>query len=424
MQIDMKKRIKILATLLSLLLPILTVTPALSQAEKGFYTVKGVVKDKTTNKTLEYANIFVSGTNIGTVSNKDGEFSIKIKNELNAKTIEVSRIGYSSEVIAVKGVNIDNLVVYLSPRDNVLTEITILGMDPEMIIREAISRIGDNFSNQENLLSGFYRETVRKRSTYVNVAEAIVEIFKTKYTDNYEGDRVQVYKGRRIVSPKANDTLVVKLLGGPNLSIYLDVVKNPDLMLNPASLGDYTYKMEMPVMIDDRQNYVVSFAPQVVLPYPLYYGKYYIDRESLTFSRIEFSLSMDDRNKVTQMILKKKPFSLRFKPEEVSYLVTYKRLGDKSYLNYVKSEIQFKCDWKKRLFSTNYAIVAETVITKVSNDIPLKFTKKYAFNDNYSLSDKVDDFYDENFWEDYNIIEPEQSLENAVNKLRKTINKK
>jgi hypothetical protein len=217
---------------------------------------------------------------------------------------------------------------------------------------------------------------------------------------------------------------VVKLLGGPNLSIYLDVVKNPDLMLNPASLGDYTYKMEMPVMIDDRQNYVVSFAPQVVLPYPLYYGKYYIDRESLTFSRIEFSLSMDDRNKVTQMILKKKPFSLRFKPEEVSYLVTYKRLGDKSYLNYVKSEIQFKCDWKKRLFSTNYAIVAETVITKVSNDIPLKFTKKYAFNDDYSLSDKVDDFYDENFWEDYNIIEPEQSLENAVNKLRKTINKK
>jgi hypothetical protein len=158
----MKTRIKILTTLFSFILPILTVTPALSQAEKGFYTVKGVVKDKTTNKTLEYANIFVSGTNIGTVSNKDGEFTIKIKNELNAKTIEVSRIGYSSEVIAVKGVNIDNLVVYLSPRDNVLTEITILGMDPEMLIREAISRIGDNYSNRENFCLDFTERLLEK----------------------------------------------------------------------------------------------------------------------------------------------------------------------------------------------------------------------------------------------------------------------
>ena len=314
------------------------------------------------------------------------------------------------------------MVVYLTPKDNILEAITILGKDPAELVQEAISKIGDNYSNGDNLLSGFYRETIKKRSTFVNVAEAIVEIYKTKYNDQrLEGDLVQVYKGRRIISPKMDDTLLVKLLGGPNLSIYIDAVKNPDLMLTNMNMSDYYYRMELPVMIDDRPHYVVSFEPQVVLPYPLYFGKYYIDRETLTFSRVEFSLSMDDKSKATQMILKKKPFSLRFKPEEVSFMVNYKRMGDKSYLNYVRSELRFKCDWKRRLFSTNYTIVSETVVTKRSDKLLLKAPRKYAFNDAYSLSDKVDNFYDENFWEDYNIIEPEQSLESAVNKLRKSI---
>ena len=44
---------------------------------------------------------------------------------------------------------------------------------------------------------------------------------------------------------------------------------------------------------------------------------------------------------------------------------------------------------------------------------------KLAFHERNSLSDKVSNFYDENFWEDYNIIEPTESLENAVNKLKK-----
>jgi hypothetical protein len=33
------------------------------------------------------------------------------------------------------------------------------------------------------------------------------------------------------------------------------------------------------------------------------------------------------------------------------------------------------------------------------------------------------DFYDKNFWEDYNIIEPTESLEQAVGKLKKAIDR-
>jgi hypothetical protein len=42
-----------------------------------------------------------------------------------------------------------------------------------------------------------------------------------------------------------------------------------------------------------------------------------------------------------------------------------------------------------------------------------------AFSKGESLSDKVLNFYDEDFWGDYNIIEPDESLEYGVNRLKK-----
>jgi hypothetical protein len=71
------------------------------------------------------------------------------------------------------------------------------------------------------------------------------------------------------------------------------------------------------------------------------------------------------------------------------------------------------------LFSTNYTVVSETVITGGKSGDAKRIPNKLAFNANQSLSDKVTNFLDENFWEDYNIIEPEASLESAVNRLKK-----
>ena len=112
-------------------------------------------------------------------------------------------------------------------------------------------------------------------------------------------------------------------------------------------------------------------------------------------------------------------FGLRFKPVEVSFLVNYKERNGLTYLSYIRNGVRFKCDWKRKLFSTNYTILSEMVVTdgKESgiNTIPYKM----AFRSSQSLSDKVSNFADEGFWGSYNIIEPTESLEHAVNKLKK-----
>ncbi len=384
-----------------------------------FFTISGLVRDQKNKKKLEYVNITVPGTNIGTVTNSDGEFSIKIKNSVNAKIVEVSHIGYLNATIPINGNDVSDYTVLLTPNSNVLEEIIVRARDPRYIVEEAMGKIAENYSPNTSMLTGFYRETAQKGRRYINISEAVIDIYKTPYTEGVNRDRVQIYKGRSLLSQRKSDTLVVKLLGGPNLSVYVDIVKNPDILLDKETLYYYSFKMEESVMIDERPQYVISFEPQAILPYALYRGKLYIDKERLAFTRAEFNLDMDDRNKATQAILKKKPFGLRFKPVNVSFLVSYTQRDNLSYLSYIRNEVKFNCDWKRRLFATSYTVNSEMVVTDGQSENVSTIPNKLAFKPSQSLSDKVSDFADNDFWGAYNIIEPTESLESAVNKLRK-----
>ena len=415
----MKTRINHLLGYLMAAFLLVSFSPLQAQEEGNYFTVSGTVKDQKTKKRLEYVNISVPGTNVGTITNSDGEFSIKVQDSLNAKVVEISHIGYYNYRIALTGEDMTEGNYLLAQNANVLEEVVVRAHDPRMIVEEAMDHIGANYSKKPTLLTGFYRETAQKGKRYINISEAIIDIYKTSYTEDASRDRVQIFKGRTLLSQKASDTLIVKLLGGPNLSLYVDIVKNPDILLSKETLSYFNFHMEEAAVVDNRPQYVISFKPQAILPYALHYGKLYIDKESLAFTRAEFNLNMEDKDKATTAILKMKPAGLRFRPIEVSFLVTYKLVNGRSYLNYIRNEVRFKCDWKRRLFSTNYSMVSEMVVTDSKDQAVTAIPYKMSFKSSQSLSDKVSDFRDENFWGSYNIIEPTESLDKAANKLRK-----
>jgi len=59
------------------------------------------------------------------------------------------------------------------------------------------------------------------------------------------------------------------------------------------------------------------------------------------------------------------------------------------------------------------------VATDVNMQNVSMIPRREAFSPNQVLGDKVMDFYDEDFWGAYNIIEPTESLESAVARLKK-----
>ena len=401
---------------------LLDIAPLQAREEvDGYFTVTGVVRNKDDRKKLENVNVSVPGTNIGTVTNSDGLFSLKIKDAEIVRGLEVSHIGYLNTQISLKeNKDLSTLTVWMIPAPNLLSEIVIFGNNARGIVEEAIRKIPVNYSPNENMLTTFYRETVQKRRRYINVSEAVIDVYKTAYNDRVPvKDKVQLQKGRRLLSQKNSDTLAVKVVGGPSLAIYLDVVKNQDALLNMGDLDYYEFHIEEPVNFDNRMQYVISFRPKVSLMYALFYGKLYIDFEKLAFTRAEFSLDMKNKTKAVEAILHKKPLGLQFKPQEVSYLVTYKEQNGKTYLNYIWNTIRFKCDWKKRLFSSGYTVYSEMVVTDRQEDNFTAISNKTAFKEKQVFYDLVDEYWNEDFWKEYNIIEPTESLEHAVNKLKK-----
>lgn len=73
---------------------------------------------------------------------------------------------------------------------------------------------------------------------------------------------------------------------------------------------------------------------------------------------------------------------------------------------------------EKRLFSSGYTVFSEMVVTDRKNDFAAIPNKK-AFKEKQVFYDMVDVYWNEDFWKAYNIIEPTESLEHAVSKLKK-----
>lgn len=393
------------------------------EAMKTEFTVSGVVRDKESRKKLENVAVSLVGTPIGTVTNAEGVFSLKIPHMDTIPQLELSHIGYMNawfSASAPEGSNNMHATILMIPIALQLNEVVAYGNSARRIVEEALERIPKNYPSGESMTSAFYRETVQKGHRYISISEAMLDVYKTSYRQRTsDRDKVQIDKARRLLSQKQSDTLGVKVVGGPNLPLFMDVVKNAYALFDEETLDYYSFAQEPSVFIDDRLQYVISFRPRVKLDYALYVGRVFIDREHLAFTRAEFELDLSDRERAVAAILYKKPLGLRFRPQKVSFLITYRQHDGVTCLNYICNEMCFKCDWKRRLFSSSYVARSEMVAVDREEHPERVIARRDAFKPYQVFYDIVKEYWSEDFWKDYNIIEPTESLEDAVKKLRK-----
>lgn len=128
---------------------------------------------------------------------------------------------------------------------------------------------------------------------------------------------------------------------------------------------------------------------------------------------------MSDVAKASAAILAKKPFSMRFKARGLKIVMNYHNDGRLSHLRYIGVTYQFDCDWKKRGFATHYEATSEMLITNVKN-VAEKPKRSTAFRAHDTLARELKDFNDPDFWKDYNILLPTESLEKAFRRIKKT----
>ncbi|MFH4966069.1 carboxypeptidase-like regulatory domain-containing protein [Gaetbulibacter sp. M235] len=383
---------------------------------------KGIVLDSNSKEPLAYADINISETNIGTVSNNEGEFLLKVPSEYLDKTIMISLLGYIKKEIPIALLKKENNKILLDVSITELGFVNVYGIkDAEALVRATLDRKSEFYDDVQKNMTAFYRETIKNRNKNASLSEAILTIYKQPYSNN-KHDNISLLKSRKSTDYSRLDTLALKLQGGPFSTLSTDLIKYPEYIFDNDNLSNYQFTLDKSTELNNRVVYVVNFKQKIKNNDPLYYGKLYIDSQTLALTSAVYNLNVENRDLVSTMFVRKKPNNVKVYPTLASYKVDYRTKNGKWYYGYSKIELTFKVNWKRKLFNSVYTLNSEMAITDWKKTEEKNFSGE-KLSPSVILTEKASGFSDPEFWGEYNIIEPEKSIENAIKKINKQLEK-
>src|SRR5690606_3461078 len=346
----------------------------IGEQENSYDLYRGKVTDSNTKKPLVFANISIENTNISTISNTEGDFSLKVPKDLLEGKVIVSYLGYKTTEIPLEQMNgkINGIALQISVIE--LAEISLaVPKDAEALVRETFKRKGDNYLDDPTLMTAFYRETIKKRRRNVSLSEAVVNIYKSPYNSEKK-DAVTLYKARKSTDYNRLDTLILKLQGGPFNTLFVDLIKYLEYIFSEDTFSDYTFSFENSTQVDNRLIHVVNFRQKHSLNLPLYEGKLYIDGERKILTSAIFSLNITDKEAAARLFVRKKPANADVWPTDIAYRVDYREKNGKWYYGYSNVLLEFKINWDDRLFNSVYTMTCEMAVTdwekNITGEIP------------------------------------------------------
>jgi len=395
------------------------INPINNTDSSSFKYFKGTILDSKTKNELTFASITVSGSNISTISNSEGDFLIKIPIDRQDASLIISFLGYKDKVISIKELKQEKNLLYLEPINILLKEVVVNMIDANKLFSNVLNNRSRNYGDSAIQMIGFYREAIKKRRTYVSVLESIVDIEKIPFSSSVQ-DQVNILKGRKNVDYTKLDTINFKLEGGLFTALFIDLIKDPSNIFSENVFDLYNFRFEDITQINDKQVLIISFKQKLSLedPAPLYSGKLFIDSKSLAIISATFQLNVENRIKAGLIFTRKKPKGLDIYPTEVNYQVDYRQQNNKWIFSYSRGDITFKLNWDKWIFNTSYNTTFELVNTNWKNQDSQAQINTQKLSPYVIMSDRITNSADINFWGEYNIIEPEKSIESAIKKIK------
>lgn len=105
-------------------------------------------------------------------------------------------------------------------------------------------------------------------------------------------------------------------------------------------------------------------------------------------------------------------------------MIDYRLIDDLWHYSYSRIDLGLRINWNRKLFHTYYNSAIEMAATDWSDDMDRRtFRSKDRISPNVVIQDEASGFADPEFWGEFNIIEPDKSIENAISKIQKQLNK-
>jgi hypothetical protein len=389
----------------------------------SFKEYHGEIADASNKEGLAFANISLLNSNISTISNINGDFSIKIP-ENYKPNIKVSFIGYSPKIVDLKNLKNKRNIILLDVYSIPLSEMILtIPKDVEGLVRKALFNSKSNYLNENLLMTSFFRESIKRRRKNVSLTEAVSKIYKFPY-ESYKRDVIEFVKLRKNTDYSRLDTLIVKLAGGPFNTLFLDIVKYPNFFIPKENIPLYSYVIKRTTKVNNSPVYVVGFKQKENIELPSIQGELYIKVDKLVIISANFNLNINNKDFIKNLFVVTKPKGANVWPLQAKYKVDYVEKNGKWIFNYSNLLLKLKINYDKKLFNTSYTFASEIAITDWTQNNSFALPKnKMRVKPKIILSDSKLGFIDLDFWGTDNIIEPEKSIQNAIRKIKKQLNR-
>lgn len=360
---------------------------------------------------IKYATVSLKNKPIGTISNVDGNFLLKIHPDYIRDTIIISSMAYAQIIMPAYEI-LDEDVIVMKPISIRIKEVKIVATTPDKLLKNIRDHLSVNYSENSKLMTAFYRETIKQDNNYISISEAVIELLKSSYTNTLRSDVVRIIKGRRSPDVKPFQWLNFKLQGGPFTITKLDIVKTLESFINEDFQEFYAYNISRVIWYNKNPVYVLEFKPMSEFNDQGFVGEMYVHRETFAIVHVNFHFNKTGLKNAESVMIKKKPKGVKAKPIYTNYEVNYQQYDNKWHLTNVLASVKFRVRSRKDKLNSEYHSVSDLLITDIHDTELKKFDRNESFTHRDIFVEMINN-YDPDFWENYNIIKPDEDLQNA-----------
>ncbi|HZY80235.1 MAG TPA: carboxypeptidase-like regulatory domain-containing protein [Cyclobacteriaceae bacterium] len=383
---------------------------AISCWSQDVIKVSGRVVDAQTKEALPFSTISIKGKPIGTVTNGEGAFDFYIPITYGSDTLMVSILGYSPYLTAVQlAAGKSHISVELVSKPLVLKEVIVNSSesDPNIILRKALGKIGDNYPVDPYVYRGFSRELWSQNDKVVSLVESVFDI----NDPGYERERNKSSRVREKVDLKnvrASEDYMNKIIK-PVMRTYNSLTAalrwNPVKYSIPNADGDLTAgecTLDDVLYLNDNQIFVVSYITHSKgSPNFERRDRFYIDSKTFAITKCE------SKEYAKEGLYRNVPWAFQgadslymYGAKDVTTVYEFEPYQGKYYLKYYH-QTGFADIFNKHTKKVEYEINGESllVITEIVNRKGVKNTMNYGKS---LILQRTP--YDELFWNNNNEV--------------------
>jgi hypothetical protein len=401
--------------------------------------ISGRVVDASTGAALPFAAISVSRSTLGTVTNDDGQFWLIIPSSMRDDTLLAAYLGFETYRRRIGELNMAAAGIRLLPRTFDLSEVEVVGLTPEEVIRRAVAAIPANCGTDSLILTAFVRTAKVVNSRLAEFTEAIIEDLKTGYSLCKPGDmnrrreasNIPLLLKGRVVS----DTMLVNALGDAGreagclgCNFVHDIAEfYHHTILDEKFFRHYQFRMVEITNPAGGKIFRIRFDQKPGVKEKLWKGELYIASPGYAILKVTQKPSFNawetfEKNKFERVYTLKNRYGWIADIPLIDRTVTYAERDGRWYLSTIRDEEWITFTLPATGQKLRFSYKNEVVVTDVTRD-PARL-RNFTGDQSTGVGQRWDQVAgkpDPDFWKGFNYLPVEEALQSKVAGIREGV---